>query len=93
MHFVFPKNYNFKPKFLGILSYSTAIFNACWALFLYLVLNSLFSNINIKIFTFISLFFPIFLISIIGLNRESFCTVLRYFIKFVFSQKVYLYKK
>lgn len=93
MHFIFPKNYNFKSKLFGFIDYSTAIIDVSFAVILYVILNFLFSNTNIKLFLFISLFFPIFLISIIGLNRENFITVFRYLIKYFISQKIYLYKK
>ena len=93
MHFIFPKNYNFKPKLLGFIEYSTAIIDTVIAVILYVIINIFFSNINLKIFVFISCFFPIFLISIIGLNKESFITVFRYIFRFITSQKVYLYKK
>ena len=93
MHFVFPKNYNFKSKLFGFIEYSTAIIDVIIAIFLYAFVNLFFYNINIKIFVFISLFFPILLISILGLNKESFLTVFRYIFRFIINQKVYLYKK
>lgn len=93
MHFIFPKNYNFKSKLFGFIDYSTAIIDAIIAVFLYAFVNLFFYNINIKIFVFISLFFPVLLISILGLNKESFLTVFRYIFKFIINQKVYLYKK
>jgi len=93
MHFIYPKNYNFSPKLFGFIEYSTAIIDAIIAVVLYVLVNTFFNDINIKIFIFISCFFPILLISIIGLNKESFITVFRYLTKFITSQKVYLYKK
>lgn len=93
MHFIFPKNYNFKPKLLGIIEYSTAIFDTVFALLLYFLVNLIFSNINIKIYVFISLFFPVFLISILGVNKESFLSVFIYMYKFFKNRTVYLYNK
>ena len=93
LRFIFPKNYTFKSKLFGFIDYSTAIINLILAVFLYFLLNLLFSNINIKIFLFISIFFPVFLISIIGLNRENFLVVFRYLFKYFLNQKIYLYKK
>lgn len=93
MHFIYPKNYNFKSKIFGFIDYSTAIIDIIIAIILYCFINIIFSNINLKIFFFVSLFFPIFLISIIGLNKESFITVFRFISKYLISQKVYLYKK
>lgn len=93
MHFVFPKNYNFKPKLLGFIEYSTAIFDAIIAVILYFLINLIFTNINIKIYVFISLFFPILLISILGINRESFISVFIYMYKFLKNRNTYLYEK
>lgn len=93
MHFIYPKNYNFKSKLFGFIDYSTAIIDSVIAICIYFLLNIFFKDFNVKIFLFVSLFFPILLISIIGLNRESFITVFRYLIKYVFSNKLYLYKK
>lgn len=93
MKFIFPKNYNFKPKLFGFIEYSTAIFDAFLAVFLYKIINFVFSNITIKIYVFITLFFPILLISILGINRESFISIFLYIFKFVKNQNIYLYKK
>ncbi len=93
MHFIYPKNYNFKSKLFVFIDYSTAIMDIVVAIILYFIVNVIFSSINSKIFFFVSLFFPIFLISIIGLNKESFITVFRFITKYLMSQKVYLYKK
>ncbi len=93
MHFIFPKNYNFKPKLLGFIEYTTAIIDAIIALFLYAIINLIFTNINIKIYVFISLYLPILLISILGINRESILSVCIYLFKFIKNQNIYLYKK
>lgn len=93
MHFVFPKNYNFKPKLLGFIEYSTAILDAIIGIIIYFLINLFFSNINIKIYIFISLYFPILLISILGINRESLISVFSYMCNFFRNQNVYLYKK
>lgn len=93
MHFIFPKNYNFKPKLLGFIEYSTAILDIIFGIFIYFIINLIFTNINVKIYIFISLFFPILLISILGLNRENIISVFIYMYKFFKNQNVYLYKK
>lgn len=93
MHFIFPKNYNFKPKLLGIIEYSTAILDMVIGIILYFLVNLLFTNINIKIYVFIALFLPILLISILGLNKESFISVFKYILKFFINQNIFLYKK
>lgn len=93
MHFVFPKNYNFKPKLFGFIEYEAAIIDAIVALLLYAFVNLVFTNINIKIYVFISLFLPILLISILGINRESIISVCIYMVKFIKNQNIYLYEK
>ncbi len=93
MHFVFPKNYNFKPKLLGFIEYSTAILDSIIGFLVYTFVNFAFTNINIKIYVFISLFLPILLISILGINKESFLTVFRYIFKFFKNQNIYLYTR
>lgn len=93
MHFVFPKNYNFKPKLLGFIEYSTAIFDAIIGFLIYFLVNLIFSNINTKIYVFITLYLPILLISILGINKESFISVFTYIFKFFKNQNIYLYNR
>ena len=85
MNFIFPKNYNFKSKLLGFIDYSTAILDSILGIIIYFFVNLIFTNITIKIYVFISLFFPLLLISILGINRESFISVK--------NQNVYLYSR
>lgn len=93
MHFIFPKNYNFKPKLFGFIEYTTAIIDCVIAILFYIFVNLVFTNITTKIYVFIALFLPIFLISILGVNRESIVSVCIYMFKFIKNQNVYLYKK
>ena len=86
MHFIFPKNYNFRPKLFGFIEYTTAVIDIIIALFLY-------GFVNLIFYIFISLFLPIFLVSIFGINRESILSVCIYFFKFIKNQNIYLYKK
>ena len=71
MNFIFPQNYNFKNKILGIIDYSTAILNVSWFSILLIIVNILFNDINIKIFLIITFYFPILIFSIIGFNGEN----------------------
>lgn len=93
MRFIFPQNYNFKNKFLGIIDYSTLIINIIFYLFVFSVCSLLFKNITIKIFIFISLCFPLFILSITGINNENVFFIFIYMIKFFKNKKIYLYKK
>lgn len=91
MKFIFPKNYTFKPKFLGLIEYSTAILDVIVAITLYFLLNLFIREISLKISLFIILILPIVLISILGINKESIITVFRYMFKYVKNSKIYLY--
>ena len=93
MLFIFPKNYNFKPKLLGLIEYTTAIFDVITALIIYFLINLFISDISIKITIFISIYLPIMLISIIGINKESFISIKKYILKFIINQNIYLYYK
>ena len=93
MKFIIPQNYNFKNKILGIIDYSTAIFNIVWHALIFIVLNFIFKNWNIKIFLLISFCFPITLFSILGFNGEPIVYVFKYIFKYILRPKLYLYKK
>ena len=77
MKFIFPQNYRFNFKILGIMDYQTAIFN----------------SINVKIFLFIMLCFPMIIFSIIGVNGDSLISVLIYMSKFIIKPKLLFYSK
>lgn len=93
MNFIFPQNYNFKNKILGIIDYSTAILNVCCFSILLIIVNILFNDINIKIFLIIIFYFPILIFSIIGFNGENIIYVFIYMFKFINKQKLYFYNK
>lgn len=92
MKFVFPQNYDFSHKLLGIFNTSTLLVNGIWALFVFCFLNLFFSSLNIKIFLFIILVFPFLLFSIIGFNHENILYVVFYIAKYVKRPKIYIYK-
>ena len=92
MKFIFPQNYKFNNKILGLIDYSTAIINIMWYILIYIIINILFNSIKIKIFLFILLCFPFSLISIIGFNHENILSVIKYVVKFFKNRKIYLYK-
>ena len=78
MKFIFPQNYNFKSKFLGIIDYSTLFLNIVWDLFIFSCINLLFQDITFKIFIFVILCFPILLFSIVGFNHENILCIIIY---------------
>ena len=93
MKFVFPKNYDFNSKLFGIIDYFTVIINIIFDCFIFSFCNLFFNNINIKIFIFISLCFPLFILSIVGLNNKNIFLVLIYILKYLKRPKLYLYNK
>lgn len=93
MKFIFPQNYRFKNKLLGVIDYSTAIINVIFYLFVFSICNLFLHNLTIKVFLFVSLCFPVFILSVTGLNNENVFLVLLYVFKFFKNRKIYLYKK
>lgn len=91
MKFIFPKNYNFKPKLLGIIEYSTAILNITFAIVLYFILNIFISDIFFKLSIFIILFLPLLLITVLGINQESIISIAKYLYKFFKNKRIYIY--
>jgi len=91
LNFIFPSNYSFKNKLLGIIDYPTAIFNVIYFLIIFGINYLLFSSINIRIIFIIVFYFPIFLFSIVGFNHENILYSLFYILKFLIKPKIYLY--
>ena len=93
MVFIFPKNYKFNNKFLGIINYFYLFLNLIWQTFIFCLINLLFNNLTFKIFLFIILCFPLLILSIIENHNENiFCTIY-YLLKFFLSVKLYLFNK
>ena len=93
MKFIFPKNYDFKDKLFGIIDYSTAVLNVGWYAIVILISNIFLKNLQIKIFIFIVLCFPISLLSIVGFHGENIFYVFKYLFKYFSRQKLYFYSK
>ena len=93
MKFIIPQNYTFKNKIWGIFDYSTVLLNIFWYALIFIILNILFKNWNIKIFLLISFCLPITLFSIVGFNKEPITYIFKYIIKYIVNPKLYLYKK
>ena len=60
MKFIFPQNYSFKSKFLGIIEYNVLILNIIWCAFVFCLINLIFSYalryIMLKVFILITPF-------------------------------------
>ena len=93
MKFIFPQNYKFNTKILGIINYKTAILNLIWDGLVFLIINFIFKSLNIKIFLFIVFCFPIFIFSIIGINGDNLINVMIYMSKFIIKPKLLFYSK
>lgn len=93
MKFIFPQNYDFKNKILGIIDYSTAFINLLWDAFVFILIHLFFQSLTIKIFVFVILCFPLFLLSFAGFNGENILSVLSYLFRFWQKPKLFLYKK
>ena len=92
MKFIFPRNYKYRNKIFGILDYSTAIINLIFYIIIYFILNIFSLQIKIKIFLFVLICFPFFLLSIINSENENIFSIIKYLIKYLKSKKLYLYK-
>jgi len=92
MKFIFPQNYKYKNKLLGIMDYSTALINLSFFIFIYFIISFFFKKIKIKIFLFVLICFPFFLISIINNENENIFFIIKYIIKYIKSKKIYLYE-
>lgn len=93
MKFIFPQNYDFKNKLLGVIDYSTAFVNLLWYAFVLILSNVIFNNLTIKIFIFVTLCFPLFLLSFSGFNGENIIYVFSYLSRFLMKPKLFLYRK
>lgn len=93
MKFIFPQNYKFNKKILGLIDYQTAILNTIWGGIVFLIVNSIFNSLNLKIFFFIILVFPVLVFSIVGINGENIINVVIYISKFIKKQKIFFYSK
>lgn len=93
MKFIFPQNYNFNTKLLGIIDYSVAIVDLIWGVMVVFIVNLLIRSLSIKIFLSIILIFPIVIFSIAGVDGENLLYFLSYILKYFLKQKLYLYEK
>ena len=93
LRFVIPKNYKYQMKFLGFINYTTILIDTVIAILLLGLLSIFIKSIEIKIYIFVSLYFPVILFSIFGIGNENIVYVTKYIIKYIIKQKVYLYNK
>ena len=93
MNFIFPKNYNFSFKFLGIFNYFSILINIIWGVFLYFILSFFLHSFIVKFYIFIILFLPVCLFSLLNKSNENFLLIMVIVFKYLYRPKVYFYDK
>lgn len=93
MKFIFPQNYNFKVKFLGLLDYPSIILNFVWWIIIYIFSSLFIYSLLFKLIFFIITCFPVFLLSLFGFHQENIIYVFNYVLMFYKNPKIYLYEK
>lgn len=93
MIFIFPKNYDFSFKFMGIFSYFSIFINIIWATTVYFLVSIFFGSFIVKLYAFIILFLPVCLFSLLNKSNENILYVLFSFIKYLVRPKVFFYDK
>lgn len=93
MKFIFPQNYRFHTKLFGFIDYSTAIFNIVIWIIYFAFAHVFLTDISVKVIVFITICFPLFLLSIIGFQHENLLYIFSYLFLFFKNRKVYLYRK
>ena len=81
IEYIVPKNYDIKPKILGI------------TLIIFVIINSIIENIFIKLQIIIVITLPQIVILINGINGESIIYIVKYVLLYILRKKVYLYEK
>ena len=93
MKFIFPQNYKFNTKLLGIMDYQTAIINLIWGGIVFLIVNTIFNSLSLKICLFIIAMFPMLIFSIVGINGDNLISVVMYMSKFIIKPKLLFYSR
>ncbi len=93
MKFIFPQNYTFNTKFLGIIDYSSIFLNFIWWLIIFIITKIFNFKLLLTIIFFIITCLPILLISLFGVNQENIVYIMKYVFIFFKKPKIYLYKK
>ncbi len=93
MKFIVPKNYNFSFKLFGIFSYVSIFINIVYGFLIYSFLALIFNSLSIKIYAFIILFLPVFLLTILNNSNENILNVLFYLFRYIVKPKIFFYNK
>ena len=93
MKFIFPQNYNFNSKILGLFDYSAAILDLIWGALIFGLVNLFLNSFSTKLFVFIILVLPVVIFSVVGVQGENLIYFIKYMVKYFIKQKLYLYDK
>lgn len=93
LKYIIHQNYDTSPRLFGIFSYTSIIISLCIVIpIIYLTYISCF-EINIKIYIIVSVTIPLIIINYIFSNSNNIYVLLLFILKYLFSNKVYLYDK
>lgn len=93
IEYIILKNYDIKPKILGVIEQEALVLFIIINLLLFLILNNIISNIFILVEIMIIIALPQAIILINGINGESIVYVIKYMVIYIIKEKVYLYEK
>lgn len=93
IEYIIPKNYDIKPKILGVIEQEALVLFIIINLLLFLILNNRINNIFILVEIMIIIALPQAIILINGINGESIVYVIKYMVIYIIKEKVYLYEK
>lgn len=93
IEYVIPKNYDIRPKILGIIEQEALILFLIVNILFFMIINNLINNIFIVLELMIIIALPQAIILVNGINGENIVYVIRYMVIYIFKKKVYLYEK
>lgn len=93
LKFLFPLNFDYKLKFLGIIEYKVIPFIIIYGILVYLIVKSLTLSFFVAVATFSIIFLPPVLILTSKVYGEPFYSFIFAIIKHFVRKKIYLYKR
>ena len=93
IEYIIPKNYDIKPKILGVIEQEALVLFIIINLLLFLILNNIINNMFILVEIMIIIALPQEIILIFFINGESILYFINYLVLYIFKEKVYLYEK
>ena len=93
MKFIFPQNYNFKPKLFGIIDYPTAIFCVVFGFIVFFIFNLIFNSLHLILSFSIASILPVIIFCFVGFNGENIGSVVKYIFIYFLRPKTYVFSK